>query len=215
MTMNNRDVDGNLRRYGPIVVKPRSKKAKTLLTGRRSKYEVLHGAEEERRSARRERNRLAATKCREKRENTFSQLEDSLVQETTRHSQLLRQVDELKQRYDDLRSLMNLHSECCFTSTATVSILPPPPPPSTLINSTYEEQPLPSDLQLFFQQQQEGDVLIPIEMNSSSFERILHDLQSSTSSSSSTSALYNSAVPPPTKMSMEMNVENRRSSLTR
>ena len=66
-------------RYGPITVNPRKEPSKTLYTGRRSKYEVLSGDDEETRRDRRERNRVAATKCREKRETVLQQLEREMI----------------------------------------------------------------------------------------------------------------------------------------
>ncbi|CAF4909684.1 unnamed protein product [Rotaria sp. Silwood1] len=137
-------------RYGPITVNPRKQASKTLYTGRRSKYEVLSGDEEEKRRDRRERNRVAATKCREKREHVLNNLENQYTKELNIHQRLFQMVETLKQQKSDLEAFITNHfNECLlmnnlsspsqssmiFGDTAFLSTIidtaPPPPLPSS------------------------------------------------------------------------------------
>lgn len=101
-------------RYGPITVNPRKEPSKTLFTGRRSKNEVLSPDEEERRRDRRERNRVAATKCREKREIVLQALEEQCREEESKQEELNQLIKELEERKHDLESELNQHSDECF-----------------------------------------------------------------------------------------------------
>ncbi len=100
-------------RYGPITVNPRKQPSKTLSTGRRSKTEVLSADEEEKRRDRRERNRVAATKCREKRETVLSRVEQEYNTELANHEHLLKIVDDLKQQKNHLESILTNHLNEC------------------------------------------------------------------------------------------------------
>ena len=100
-------------RYGPVTVNPRKEPSKTLFTGRRSKYEVLSADEEEKRRDRRERNRVAATKCREKRENVLGRLEREFREEMEKHQQLTKLVGDLEQKKLVLESTVADHSTHC------------------------------------------------------------------------------------------------------
>ncbi|CAF4441384.1 unnamed protein product, partial [Adineta steineri] len=102
-----------INRYGPVTVNPRKLPSKTLYTGRRSKYEVLSTDEEEKRRDRRERNRVAATKCREKRENVLSYLEIEYNKELKNHENLLKMVDALGQQKQHLESVVTNHLNEC------------------------------------------------------------------------------------------------------
>ncbi|CAF1261270.1 unnamed protein product [Rotaria sordida] len=133
-------------RYGPVTVNPRKQPSKTLYTGRRSKYEVLSGDEEEKRRDRRERNRVAATKCREKRENVLNRLEKEHTKELHIQERLSKMVEALEQKKNDLETFITNHfNECSlinnlpsstqssmiFGDTAFLSSIidtPPPPP---------------------------------------------------------------------------------------
>lgn len=108
-------------RYGPITVNPRKIPSKTLFTGRRSKYEVLSTDEEERRRDRRERNRVAATKCREKRENVLSELEETYNREEQHYLELTESVSNLQQQKNYLQSVLDNHLNEC-------PVLNPPAP---------------------------------------------------------------------------------------
>lgn len=102
-------------RYGPITVNPRKEPSKTLFTGRRSKNEVLSPDEEERRRDRRERNRIAATKCREKRETVLHQLEIEYRDEEDKCKELSEMIKDLQSRKNQLEIELNGHSDACFT----------------------------------------------------------------------------------------------------
>nr|ACD54757.1 basic region leucine zipper-like protein [Adineta vaga] len=126
-------------RYGPITVNPRKLPSKTLFTGRRSKYEILSTDEEERRRDRRERNRVAATKCREKRETVLSQLEDQHHGDLQKYKDLLKEVQNLEQHKQYLESVLNNHLNECpllnpsfsmvFGDTGFLSTITDAPPP--------------------------------------------------------------------------------------
>ncbi|CAF2626602.1 unnamed protein product [Rotaria sp. Silwood2] len=117
-------------RYGPITVNPRKQPSKTLFTGRRSKYEVLSNDEEERRRVRRERNRLAATKCREKRENVLGDLEIEYHKEENKYINILKTIEQLNVKKQHLESMLSNHIVNCqlqqINSTTTPSQQQPP-----------------------------------------------------------------------------------------
>jgi hypothetical protein len=94
-------------------VNPRKLPSKTLFTGRRSKYEVLSVDDEEKRRERRDRNRVAATKCREKRETVLSRLENEHHRELENNKQLLKQINGLEGRKNDLESFLTNHMDNC------------------------------------------------------------------------------------------------------
>lgn len=101
-------------RYGPITVNPRKEPSKTLFTGRRSKNEVLSPDEEERRRDRRERNRVAATKCREKRETVLQQLENEYRNEEAKQTELNQLIEDLQSRKNELEIELGQHSDACL-----------------------------------------------------------------------------------------------------
>ena len=92
---------------------PRKEPSKTLFTGRRSKYEVLAGDDEEKRRERRDRNRIAATKCREKRENVLVRLENEEKQEMENNVQLTRLIYDLGKQKEHLQSMLDDHVNRC------------------------------------------------------------------------------------------------------
>jgi len=100
-------------RYGPITVNPRKQPSKTLFTGRRSKYELLAGEEEEKRRLRRERNRVAATKCREKRDNVLNDLQIQCDNEANQYTYLVETIQQLEQRKQHLELLLSNHIVNC------------------------------------------------------------------------------------------------------
>ncbi|CAF3386732.1 unnamed protein product [Rotaria sp. Silwood1] len=142
-------------RYGPITVNPRKQPSKTLFTGRRSKYEPLNNDEEEKRRLRRERNRAAATKCREKRENILANLEDEYHKELNTHTNYLTTIQQLQAKKQHLESILSNHMVNCQLPRIN-SIMPPPPPPpqqqqqqsmvfgdTTFLSSIVERSPPP------------------------------------------------------------------------
>ncbi|CAF2858986.1 unnamed protein product [Rotaria sp. Silwood2] len=143
-------------RYGPITVNPRKQPSKTLYTGRRSKYEVLSGDEEEKRRDRRERNRVAATKCREKRDNVLNYLENEYAKELNSYERLFKKVEDLKQQKSDLETFITNH----FNECLLMNNLPSSSPQSSMIfgdtaflssiNDTLPPPPLPSSQQPIF-----------------------------------------------------------------
>ena len=132
-----------------------------MFTGRRSKYEVLSADEEEKRRDRRERNRVAATKCREKRENVLDRLEREYREETQKNDQLTKLVGDLEQQKLVLETTLADHSNHCvlvnnanptLASTSSSMIFggteflssiidaPAPPLPSNPPALTYSEE---------------------------------------------------------------------------
>ncbi|CAF1448160.1 unnamed protein product [Adineta ricciae] len=136
-------------RYGPITVNPRKQPSKTLFTGRRSKYEQLNGDDEEKRRVRRERNRIAATKCREKREGVLSKLELDHLHESQLHTRLLQNVSQLEQRKQALQSMISTHMLDCTLPQINSIAIPPQEQPtmvfgdSTFLTSIRETHALP------------------------------------------------------------------------
>jgi len=197
-------------RYGPITVNPRKQPSKTLFTGRRSKYEILAGEEEEKRRLRRERNRVAATKCREKRENILNDLEIKCANESNKYTSLFEAIQQLEQRKQHLQSILSNHIVNCplqqssmvfgdtnFLSSISETPAPPLPPHQLQLIANNEEefgrflQPSPvltnsayntdQSNYLFNSQQLEQQQQSTITMNSSSLERIISSLHSPTS----------------------------------
>ncbi|CAF0902110.1 unnamed protein product [Adineta ricciae] len=197
-------------RYGPITVNPRKLPSKTLFTGRRSKYEVLSTDEEERRRDRRERNRIAATKCREKRETVLSQLENQHQDELETHRNLLKTVRDLEQQKQYLENVLNNHLNICpllnpsfsmvFGDTSFLStIIDAPPPvlpsgPQPIVHSEDDElshilDPSPELTNSAYETDDSNQIFLPplgglsaqpIAMTSSSIERLINSLNTPT-----------------------------------
>jgi hypothetical protein len=194
-------------RYGPITVNPRKQPSKTLFTGRRSKYEILTRDEEEKRRLRRERNRAAATKCREKRENVLGDLEIEYNNQIHHYTHLSKLVAQLEQRKQYLQSLVSNHVVNCPAQqmnptpsmvfgdpTFLTSIIetPAPPLPPQIIPTKEGEfnsflQPTHILTNSSYTTDQSNYFFIPeqqsqqtITMNSSSLERLINSLQSPT-----------------------------------
>lgn len=93
--------------YGPISVQYRRKPAPTLETGRRSKNLILVGDEAARRDKRRERNREAARKLKEKRVLIEEELNRTLKDLQGQHADLQKYLRFLHQRKQLLEDAMN------------------------------------------------------------------------------------------------------------
>jgi hypothetical protein len=197
-------------RYGPITVNPRKQPSKTLFTGRRSKYEVLSADEEEKRRDRRERNKVAATKCREKRETVLGELENKYNEELHAQKQLIKMVHNLEERKQYLESTITNHfNECPLLNPPPSMIFgdasflesiieaPAPPLPSYQEPIFYSEEEEEEFSQMLFpttlltnsayHTDDSNSVLIPQQqipslqpMTNSSIERILNNLQTPT-----------------------------------
>jgi hypothetical protein len=197
-------------RYGPITVNPRKQPSKTLFTGRRSKYEILTRDEEEKRRLRRERNRAAATKCREKRENVLGALEIEYNNQIHHYNHLSKLIAQLEQRQQYLQSLVSNHVVNCtvqqinptpsmvfgdptFLTSIIETPAPPLPPHQLQIIPKQEEEfnpflePTPILTNSTYITDQSNYFFIPeqqsqqtITMNSSSLERLINSLQSPT-----------------------------------
>jgi hypothetical protein len=88
--------------YGPIRFYRRRRKAPTLLTGRKSKFEELQGEEKIQRELRREKNRLLSRRLKETRENILDELLQQVKQLEQRESYLLNYIEQLKLHKKDL-----------------------------------------------------------------------------------------------------------------
>ena len=103
-----------------------------MFTGRRSKYEILSSDEEEKRRLRRERNRIAATKCREKRESILINFEKEYKKELACYSSHLKMVQQLEEQKQHLESVLSNHMTKCQLPQMNSAYLPPittPTPP--------------------------------------------------------------------------------------
>ena len=98
---------------------------------------------------RRERNRIAATKCREKREGVLSKLELEHLRESQLHTHLLQNVSQLEQRKQALQSMISTHMLNCPLSQINSTAIPPQEQPmmvfgdSTFLTSIRETHVLP------------------------------------------------------------------------
>ena len=97
----------NTIQYGPIQVHLCRKSAPTLETGRRSKHLVLVGDEAIKRERRREKNRDAARKLKEKRQLIEEELNERLKQLENEHSNLQNYLQQLHQRKSNLQEEAN------------------------------------------------------------------------------------------------------------
>jgi hypothetical protein len=94
----------NFVQYGPIQVRVCRKLAPTLATGRRSKHLTLYGDEAIRREKRREKNRLAAKKLKEKRQLIEDELNKELHVLQGEHTDLQGYLADLRQQKQFLES---------------------------------------------------------------------------------------------------------------
>jgi hypothetical protein len=88
--------------YGPTCVKLRSGAAPTLATGRRSKFMKLEGDAAVKREIRRQRNREAAKKLKEKRTILEQQLRNDILELESKEQELLSKIQSLKTRKQQL-----------------------------------------------------------------------------------------------------------------
>jgi hypothetical protein len=100
-------MDENTVQYGPIAVRMCRRAAPTLETGRRSKHLVLVGDEAMRREKRRERNREAARKLKEKRQLIEEELNQKLTDLENQHTGLEKYLQYLRQRKQFLQNEVN------------------------------------------------------------------------------------------------------------
>ena len=107
MDSNGNASSDNILHYGPISVRLCRKSAPTLETGRRSKHLVLVGEEAARREKRRERNREAARKLKEKRSLIEEELNRKIKDLEDQHSDLEGFLTQLKQRKQTLENEVN------------------------------------------------------------------------------------------------------------
>lgn len=94
-------------KWGPIKVRPRQRPAPTLASGRKSKNTVLSPEEERKREERRKRNREAAEKCKQNRENVVKNLEKNYEDLVKEQNNLLIEHDNLFKEKTRLLQLFN------------------------------------------------------------------------------------------------------------
>ena len=100
----------NMIQYGPIQVRVCRKSAPTLENGRRSKHLILVGEEAAKREKRRERNRDAARKLKEKRQLIEDELNKKLRELEGEHSNLQNYLQRLQHEKQNLQEKIdNLH----------------------------------------------------------------------------------------------------------
>lgn len=104
---------------GPIVVRPRVKPAPTLANGRKSKYVQLSPDEAQKREIRRQRNRKAAERCKQKRNEIERNLNDQIDQLSIEHVSLTSQVISLEEEKRRLERMLEIH-QTDFNSCPTV-----------------------------------------------------------------------------------------------
>jgi len=93
--------------YGPISVRLCRKPAPTIATGRRSKHLVLYADEAIKREQRREKNREAARKLKEKRQLIEEELDQKVRELQGEHSELKNCLQELQQKKQILQQEMD------------------------------------------------------------------------------------------------------------
>lgn len=123
--------------YGPVVIRPRKKPAPTLSSGRRSKNAVLTPEEDVKREIRRQRNRVAAEKCKKKREEIEKGLENTVKQLESKQNELMANLNNLNKKKAFLEKLLQQHN--CYSYTR-----------QTHNNNEYQYQ----EPQMYYNQQQ-------------------------------------------------------------
>ncbi|CAF1329019.1 unnamed protein product [Rotaria sordida] len=93
--------------YGPIHIRVCRRPAPTIATGRRPKHLVLAGEEAIKRDRRRERNREAARKLKERRQCIEDELIQQLKELQGEHANLQEYLHQLRQRKQDLQQEIN------------------------------------------------------------------------------------------------------------
>ncbi len=106
----------NEKRYGPITVRPRKNPAPTLRTGRKSKYIELTPEEARKRDLRRERNRQAAEKCKQKRSEIEDKLESDLKVLLSEQTNIQNEKNKLLEKKIFLENLLKQHLENCISN---------------------------------------------------------------------------------------------------
>ena len=97
----------NVVQYGPIQIRSYQKQVPIISTGRRSKDLVLNGDEALRREKKRQRNRDAARKIKEKRQSIEVELDQQLKQLEFEHSNLQHHLQQLQQTKQNLQQEVN------------------------------------------------------------------------------------------------------------
>ena len=100
------------KRYGPIVVRPRKNPAPTLSSGRKSKYTLLPADEDRKREIRRDRNRKAAEKCKQKRNEIEHILENEVKNLIDLHKRFKDEQDSLNKTKNKLEQMLKDHENC-------------------------------------------------------------------------------------------------------
>jgi len=99
-------------KFGPIEVRPRKKEAKTIETGRKSKDEILPTKEEEEnRKLKRELNRKAAKKFKEKRDGIRIKLENDLKHLKQQQTNILMIKEKLLEKKSYLENFLKHHNQ--------------------------------------------------------------------------------------------------------
>ncbi|CAF3968811.1 unnamed protein product [Adineta steineri] len=111
MDSNSNDSEGcsldNTIEYGPIKIRQIRKPAPTIATGRRPKSLVLTGDEAIKREQRREKNREAARKLKERRKLIEKELDQQLKDLEGEHSSLQNYLQQLRDRKQTLQTAVN------------------------------------------------------------------------------------------------------------
>ena len=122
-------LSNNIVEYGPIRIRQIRKPAPTIATGRRPKHLVLDGEEAIKREQRREKNREAARKLKEKRQLIEEELDQKLKELKGENSALETRIQELELKKRELEEEINnflvdpLLSLLSNTNTDTSSLL--------------------------------------------------------------------------------------------
>ncbi|CAF1324907.1 unnamed protein product [Rotaria sordida] len=97
----------NTVQYGPIHIRLCRRPAPTIATGRRPKHLVLAGEEAIKREKRREKNREAARKLKERRQCIEDELNQKLKELQGEHTNLQEYLQQLQQRKQHLQEKVN------------------------------------------------------------------------------------------------------------
>ncbi|UJR10714.1 hypothetical protein I4U23_014904 [Adineta vaga] len=99
--------NSNTVEYGPIKIRQIRRPAPTIATGRRSKHLVLSGDEAIKREQRREKNREAARKLKERRQLIEEELDQKLKELEGEHTSLQSYLQQLQEKKQNLQNEVN------------------------------------------------------------------------------------------------------------
>ncbi|KAH9492696.1 hypothetical protein Btru_024209 [Bulinus truncatus] len=138
---------------------------------RRNKDEKLPPEEEERRRVRRERNKVAAAKCRQRRVDHTNELVEETEKLEAEQSQLEHEIQSLQQEKDQLEFILQAHQPLCKVESRTragVKVKVEPELDRSSSSHTHRDSSLPENLSMSQSSSASSPYVAPVVTTSSS-----------------------------------------------